>query len=151
MALLVVYDGGRRTRRVAEALRDAAVAEGTDVMVQPVALAATSEATQAAGLLVGCGVNARVPFGGERPHRMAAWISHLGPLDGKPVSVFCTYARFPVLFADAVARTSEALSEMSSRFEEKGATVVATDAFQRRPPQGTAAAVVRRILEREAA
>jgi flavodoxin len=150
MDLYIVYDrDGGGTRRAAESLAEAASTEGAEVMLMPVASAAADEVANAKALVVGCGVNMRVPFGGERPHQMASWVSKLPLLEGKPAGVFCSYSQFPILFSDAVARTAETLNELSMALETAGARVVATHAFQRRSREKSAAPLVRSVLHEE--
>jgi len=148
MDLYIVYnsDGGG-TERAAEALAEAGSTQGAEVVLTPVATAAADEVANASALVVGCGVNMKVPFGGERPRQLASWITKLPPLEGKPAGVFCTYSSFPVLFSDAVARTAETLNELSTALEATGARVVATHALQRRSRGKGAASLVHSVLQ----
>lgn len=148
MDILIVYDrADRATRRTAELLAGAASAKDADVMVKTVATATPEDVASAGALIPGCGVRVRFPFGGERTHEMAGWIGRLPPLEGKPVGVFCTYAFFPVLFADAVTRTAETLHEMGGALEARGATVVASQAFRRGADPERTVPLVQTVLE----
>lgn len=148
MDLYIVFDtDGGGTRRAAESLAAAGSTEGAEVMLEPVATAAADDVANASALVVGCGVNMKVPFGGERPRQLASWINKLPPLEGKPAGVFCTYSSFPVLFSDAVARTAETLNQLSMALETRGARVVATHAFQRRSREKDSASLVRSVLQ----
>jgi flavodoxin len=148
MDLFIVYDSdGGGTRRIAESLAEAASAEAAEVMLKTVARATSDDVASAGALLVGCGMNVKVPFGGARTHQMARWVSQLQPLAGKPAGVFCAYSSFPVFFSDAVARTAETLNELSMRLEATGATVVATHAFSRRSPDEGAVGLVHSVLQ----
>ena len=72
MDLFIVYDSdGGGTRRIAESLAEAASAEAAEVTLKTVDRATSDDVASAGALLVGCGVNVKVPFGGARTHQMA--------------------------------------------------------------------------------
>lgn len=148
MDLLVVFDGAvRGTRRVAETLGEAAAATGAEVRVASIATATPGDVARAGALLVGCSVKVRVPFGGNRPRPLAEWIRNVAGLEGKPAGAFCSYSFYPVLFADAVARTAETLHRLGEALREQGARVVGTHSFHRRSPAEGAAEFVRSVLQ----
>jgi flavodoxin len=148
MDVLIVHDGqSGRTRKAAEAMARTAAASGAEATVKSVEVATPDDAAQADVLVAGCWVKGKVPFGDAQASRMASWIEGLPALDGKPAGAFCTYRGFPLLFADAVARTGETLNRLKAGLEAKGADVVATHTVDRDSPDRGVAEFVAEVLQ----
>lgn len=126
MDLLVIYESELgRARDAADAIANAAAAHGVATLIRSIEEFEPSHLESAGAVVAGCWTQGKVPFGDTPTRNLAAWVEDLPALDGMPVGVFCTYRFFPHTFADTATRTAETENELSTRFEAKGAKVVA--------------------------
>lgn len=137
MKVLVAYESrGGRTRRAAEAVAEAARAQGHEVTVKPVSEARGQDVEAADFLFAGCWVEGFILFGVGPAKPMRRWIEGLPRLAGKRAAVFCTYAFNP-------RRT---LAKLREDLEAKGAEVVEALAAPGRDPEAGTAEFVRAAL-----
>lgn len=137
MNVLVGYESkGGRTKRAAEAIADAAAAEGADVTIRPIASISKMDVAAADVVFLGSWVKGFLIIDvGPVPKALKA-IDAFDSLDGKRAAAFCTYALHP-------ART---LDTISAHLRARGATVVGERAFHRSDPAEGAGAFARDVL-----
>jgi flavodoxin len=148
VGVLVIIESGRgHAEDVADVIVDAAVAQGVTARSGTIEEVGPDEVVAADAVVAGCWTAGRVPFGDQPTQRMTAWIDQLPALDGKPVAVFCTYRFFPHTFADVATRTGEIENELVTRFEMRGAKVVARKSIHAKSTDADARILVDRLLE----
>ena len=122
MNVLVTYESrGGRTRQVAQAVAEEVGRRGHEVAVKPMSDTTPEETANADHLFIGSWVEGFILFGVHPAHAASTWIAGMPTVDGKPASVFCTYAVNP----------RNSLTELSRGLQAHGAKVTATRAFHR--------------------
>ena len=120
MKALVIYESmGGNTRRAAELIGGTATFLGADTTVCPVTAVDLHQLARADLVFVGSWTDGLFFFG-QRPGRVGRF-KKLPWLDGKAVSVFCTYAVNPGGTVDGLAKV----------LENKGAVVLGGKAIKR--------------------
>ncbi len=129
MKVLVAYESrGGRTKAAAEAIAEAARAQGADVDVRSTMEAGPEDVKAADVLFAGAWVEGFILFGVGPARAMRRWMEGLPGLEGKRAAVFCTYAFHP----------RKTLDIMEANLRAKDARVVGRLAAHRRDPgQGT--------------
>jgi flavodoxin len=149
MDVLVAYESDRgRARHAAEALAHAAASHGVPTLTLPIDEVEPTHLAGVDAIIAGCWMPGKVPFGDMPTRRLGRWIDQLPPCEGRPAAVFCTYRFLPHTFADTATRTAETLSELSTRFELRGARIATTRAIWTRFVDKGAAILVDDLLER---
>jgi flavodoxin len=121
--------GGGRTRKVAEAIAEAARADGHHVAVKPLAQVGRDDVRDADVLFFGTWVQGFILFGAGPARAARKSIQSLPDLKGKPAAVFCTNLVHP----------RGTLATFRAALEAKKAKVTGERAFHRRRlSQGTA-------------
>ncbi|MEN8235605.1 MAG: hypothetical protein ABFR89_11875 [Actinomycetota bacterium] len=136
-----------KASRAAEAISEAAAANGVATLVRSIDEAVPDDLVAADAIIAGCRLQADTPFGGSIAGRLADWIAGLPDLDGQAVGVFCTYSFFPHTFADVTARTAEVLNDLGEGFRTKGGDVVASHALHVRDLEGDAVKLVSKLVD----
>jgi flavodoxin len=136
MKVLVGYESrGGTTRRTAEAIGEAARAEGHDVTVKPIREIRAAEAQAADVLFAGSWVKGFVLFGvGPSPHAIRA-IRRLD-LTGKRAAAFCTYHVHP----------KGTLDKLRAALAAQGAVAVGERAFHHNAATDGAGKFTRDVL-----
>jgi len=123
MNLAIVFDSATgRTRAAAEEMAEAVRAAGHACTIRPVQEADPATVSAADAVCVGSWVQGLFVVLQHATKATMEFIDRLGPLDGKPAAVFCTYKL-------AVGAT---LPKMAARLESRGANV--TGLFKSRGP-----------------
>ncbi|HUZ21579.1 MAG TPA: FAD-dependent oxidoreductase [Acidimicrobiales bacterium] len=125
--VLVAYDSrGGRTARAAGLIAGSLAGAGAQVEVLPLSKVGATELADVDLLVLGCWVEGFVVAGVHPSKTTSAWLAGLPRLGGKAVGIFCTYGVAP----------KNALVEMRTALEAKGATVVSEAAFGSRALDG---------------
>jgi menaquinone-dependent protoporphyrinogen IX oxidase len=139
MNVLVVYeDRDGITTRTAQAIAEASRAEGADATVRSIQQVSAAEVQGADLLFVGASLEGSRLSGGKLPAGVVAWVDALPPLAGKPAALFCTYPSKP----------KEAMAQLRSKLEGKGASMRAGRPFPRKDATTGADELVKRALAR---
>ena len=126
--VLVCFESeGGTTRRAAETIADGLRLKGAVVNVLPIDKVGVVELASADTIVVGTWVEGLVVAKVRPARAMREWLADLPNLGGRRVAAFCTYLVNP----------RDAVGEMSRMLEQKGAVVVATEAFGPRDQSGT--------------
>ncbi|MCA9883508.1 MAG: flavodoxin family protein [Anaerolineae bacterium] len=121
MKCLVLYHSrGGNTRTTAEAIAQAARDQGYEAAVKSIIEVQAADINTADVLFIGTWVQGFILFG-VKPADAQLWVKSLPSLANKPTGIFCTYAFNP----------RSALKKLASMLKEKGATIVAQQAFNR--------------------
>ena len=123
MKVAIVYDSS--TGKTMQAARDMAAIvrdAGHKCTVYPVKEADPAEVAAADAILIGSWTHGLVFFFQRATYATLDFIESLGPLNGKPAAVFCTYA----------VATGKMLPKMTERLSASGANV--TGQFRSRGP-----------------
>lgn len=140
MNVLVGYESrGGRTKKIAEAIADAARASGSQVRTAPLKEISGAEVTAADAVFVGSWVEGFILFGVGPARGARVWLEGLPALGSKPVGIFCSYGFNP----------RGTLVTMRRMLEAKGADVTGQGAFRRKESLGGAADLARDVLGRD--
>ena len=114
MKIAIVYDSRTgRTRQAALEMGELVRAAGHECTVESVEQADPAEVAAADAVCVGCWTKGLF-FILQHPSQPALdFIDRLGPLDGKPAAVFCTY----------LTATGSTLGQIAERLSARGANV----------------------------
>ncbi len=123
MRVAIVFDSATgRTRAAAEEMAEAVRAAGHEYILGSVQDADPAEVSAADAVCVGSWTHGLYVVLQHATKATMDFIERLGPLDGKPAAVFCTYK----------LATGRMLPKMAARLEGRGANV--TGIFKSRGP-----------------
>jgi flavodoxin len=148
MSVLVVYESHHnRAGSVVNAIADAATARGVSSLIRTIGNVTPADVDRTDAVIAGCWMPGHAPLSSESTQNMMGWIENLGPMNGKPVGLFCTYRFFPYSFADMASRTARMERELTARFERKGANVVAKRSIYFKSIDEEATELVQSVIE----
>ena len=146
-SVLVVYESHHdRASGVVDAITDAAASRGYSTLVRATGDVTSADVSASDAVIAGCWMPGKAPLSSQSTRRMMGWIEALTPMEGKPVGLFCTYRFFPFTFADTASRTARMERELTTRFEGKGAKVVARKSIYFKSIDEEAAELVQSVL-----
>lgn len=137
MNILILYQSrSGHTQAVADAIGIALNDQNHQATVKSVIEVTQADVDATDMLFVGTWIQGFILFG-VKPAGADLWVSALPSLEGKPVALFCTYAFNP----------HNSLDKLKRMLENKGATVIAQQAFQRDQSTNDAQSFAARTLE----
>lgn len=134
--LVLYHSRGGTTRTTAEAIAEAARSQHYDVTVKSIIEVQKADIDAADVLFIGTWVQGFILFG-VKPADATLWVRSLPSLANKPTGIFCTYMFNP----------RGSLNKLASMLQEKGATIVGQQAFNRNRLTAGSEAFVQRVLQ----
>ena len=122
MRVAIVYDSrSGTTRQAAEAMAALARDAGHTCTVSPVQQADPSEVSTAEALCIGSWTQGFLYFWQHATRGTHDFIERLGPLQGQPAAVFCTYKTSPGRLLDRMADALRAQgADVTGQFRSRG-------------------------------
>lgn len=137
MNVLILYQSrGGNTQAIAQAIADFATDQHHTVKLKSVIEVTQTDVDTADMLFIGTWVQGFILFG-VKPAEATLWVPALPSLQNKPVAIFCTYTFNP----------RNSLQKLGALLEDKGATIIGKQAFQRNQPVMEAQSFVQFMLE----